>query len=272
MSAPVSLASTGASLSWSAVRGTARQAMVVAGAAAAAAVCTRGEVVACVRGVRTCWKGKECAHEERGVGVGVFCEQWRLPLLSTVRGTARQVVVAAGAAAAAAVCTRGEVVACVRGVRTRTSGALMRGGGSAPGSVARTGASLSWSAVRGTARQAAVVCWCSRCGYSRVAKWSPACGEFALASGASGCDGANARSVGVAPGRGGAQALDPRTGDVGGASGRADEGVNARSVGVAPGRGGAQALDSRTGRARRFGCTVSKITVQLVVRLRSSGG
>jgi hypothetical protein len=54
VSALVSIANTGASRSWSAVRSTARQAVVVAGAAAAAAVCTRGEVVACVRGVRTC--------------------------------------------------------------------------------------------------------------------------------------------------------------------------------------------------------------------------
>ena len=47
-------------------------------------------------------------------------------------------------------------------------------------------------------------------------------------------------------------------GNVGGALRRADDGANARSVGVAPGCGGAQALDSRPGRAHGFGCPVSK--------------
>ena len=75
------VASTGAALFGSAVRGTARQAVVVAGAAAAAAVRTRGEVDACMRGARTCWWGKWCAHAERCVGVGVSCEHWRFPLL-----------------------------------------------------------------------------------------------------------------------------------------------------------------------------------------------
>jgi hypothetical protein len=47
------LASTGASPSWSGARGTARQAMVVAGATTDAAGCARGALVACGRRVRT---------------------------------------------------------------------------------------------------------------------------------------------------------------------------------------------------------------------------
>ena len=158
VSASVSLANTGASLSWSAVRGTARQAVRVAGAAAAVAVCTRGEVVACVRGARTCWKSKWCAHEEGGVGGGVSCEHWPFRLL--VVYASHSATGRGGCWCSPCCCSRaarwspacGE---CVLAGRAR--GARLRRRMVAPVPLASTGASLSWSAGRGTARQAVMV-------------------------------------------------------------------------------------------------------------------
>ena len=98
MSASVSRASAGASLSWSTVRDTARQA-----------------VAACVWGVRTCWKGKGCAHEKRSVGAGISCAYWRI-LLSV--DCARHSATSGGGCWCNRACTRGEGVACVRGART----------------------------------------------------------------------------------------------------------------------------------------------------------
>ena len=91
VSASVSRASAGASLSWSTVRDTARQA-----------------VAACVWGMRTCWKGKGCAHEKRSVGAGISCEHWRI-LLSV--DCARHSATGSGGCWCSLCGTCGEVVA-----------------------------------------------------------------------------------------------------------------------------------------------------------------
>ena len=167
----VSLASTGASFSRSTVRGTARQAVVVAGATAAAAACTRGEGVACVRGARTCWKGKGCAHEKRGVSAGVSCEHWCFPLLVGRIHEARRdrqwwflvlplFLLYARAAKGAPAC--GEY-----GPAESARGALMRRGMGAGVSCELWGFPLLVGCARHSATGSGG-CWCSLCG---------ACGE-----------------------------------------------------------------------------------------------